>query len=101
MGGGSLGDLARNVLVSVGTASVQVSPPPVAERKVYSIINSSSGGQVITVNLGFQAAVANQGVVLQPGQAWVDSSGEGYKCFQGPITAISSAASGQVSIMER
>jgi len=32
---------------------------------------------------------------------WIESNGEGYRCCQSIITAISSAASGSVLVMER
>jgi len=96
---GSAGNQARNDLVTVGTSSIQVFQP--TERTVYSVVNSSTGGQIITLNLGFAPAVAGAGISLSPGQAWIDSNGEGYQCFQGVITAISSAAGGKLSIMEK
>lgn len=96
---GSAGNQARNELLPVGTTSIQAFQP--IERTVYTVMNSSTGGQLITLNLGFAPAISGAGIQLSPGQAWIDSNGEGYTCFQGVITAISSAPGGQLSIMEK
>jgi len=96
---GSLTNFARNDSETVGTTSVLIAEA--VERTGYTISNTSAGGQTITLNLGFNQAVANKGIPLAPGQAWVDSDGGGYLCHRGVITAISSAAGGTVAIMER
>jgi len=96
---GSIGDNTRNELVSVDATSKIVAD--VNPRICYSIVNSSLGGQYITINLGFSQAIVNEGIVLSPGQSWVESNAENYLCYQGSITAISSAAGGQISIFER
>lgn len=99
-----LQDTARNDLVTIGTTSTiasfarQVDQMP---RRAYTIRNTSTGGQVITVNLGLSQAVANNGIVLNPNESFSDSSETGYECFQGTITAISDLADGKLSIMER
>lgn len=85
--------------VDVGTSSVQISQAK--PRKVLYIRNSSSGSQNITIVLGNIEAVDKKGIVLSPGQAYTDSSQAGYKCWGGQIQAISSSASGKVSIFER
>jgi hypothetical protein len=72
-----------------------------APRVVFALANTSTGGQTITVCPGHPAAVANKGIVLAPGDKWVESTGEGFECFQGPVQAIASAAAGQISIFER
>jgi len=91
----------RQASISVGTSSVEVSPSPgVSRRKVYSIVNTSSAGQVITISFG-QDAVAGRGFILYPTSSIIDSQSEAYFPFQGRICAIADAANGTVSIMER
>ena len=97
--GGSFGDFTRNDLVSVGITSVTIADAN--PRNAIAITNSSTAAQVITVNFGFSQAVAGKGIVLQAGQTITDSDQPPYKCYQGVITAISDAASGQLSIFER
>lgn len=70
------------------------------KRVLYTVINTSTGGQLITLNLG-KVAVSGAGIVLSPGQSWVDSNSEGYECYQGPIQAIASGAGGTIGIMAR
>lgn len=92
---------ARNALITAITTTSQIASPELTqERKVISIRNSSTGTQEITVSLGV-VAVAGVGQVLLPGDTWIDSNSEGYKCYQGTINVISSAAAAQVSIIER
>lgn len=92
---------ARNDVVTIAASSTMVSQRK--DRKMYYIQNVSTAGQVITVTLsGGQAAVANYGIVLNPGDCISDSdSGFLYMCFDGDILAISSAANGSLSIVER
>lgn len=96
---GSIGQFVRNEVVAVSTSSVVICRA--ARRQAIAIRNSSTGAQVITLHLGFGLAIANQGIVLRPGESFVDSNVEGYEVFQGEITAISDAVNGQVSIFER
>lgn len=91
--------LVRNDLITVGTASVNIAEG--VPRQAIVIRNSSTAAQEITLNLGFNVAVANKGIVLKAGESFTDSTSEGYVCYQGQITAIASAANGQVSVMER
>ena len=96
---GSLTNYSRNDMATIGASSVKIAEA--VERQGYTITNTSTGGQTITINLGFNAAEAGKGIPLSPGQAWVDSDGGGYLCHRGVITAVSSAAGGTVAIMER
>lgn len=90
---------SRNAQVTVGTSTQNVLKPK--PRKVLSLRNSSTGGQVITLQIGEIAAVLNEGVVLSPGQAWTENTSEGYECWDGSVQAISTAAGGVLSIFER
>jgi hypothetical protein len=95
-------DYARNEIISVGATSQVILNTDNPRRKVLFIRNTSTGGQVITLNFGGTTAVANQGVVLQVLDAYIESDdGTSFQCFNGQITAISSAGGGQLSIMVR
>ena len=90
---------SRNEQITVGTTSTEIAPARC--RSVIFIRNTSTGGQVITVCMGFEQAVANAGIVLEPGEVFCDSNSEGYICWQGVITAISDTSGGKLSIYER
>jgi len=96
-----LGEPTRNNSLAVGTAAVIVAPAPIIKRTSIYIRNTSTGTQRITVVMGNQAAVVNNGIVLAPDDTIVDSNSEGYECWQGSINAIADAANGQLSIYER
>ncbi len=97
-----LKERVRNEIVAVDTSSVEVciERDEETKRRVLVLKNTSTGTQVITVSLGV-VAVANTGIVLNVGEILTDSVSEGYIPFQGKISAISSAAAGQLSVMER
>jgi hypothetical protein len=92
-------DFTRNDLITVGTSSLVISDAN--PRSAIIIRNSSTGAQEITINLNYSSAVLNYGIVLKSGESFSDSDSAGYKCYQGVITAISSAINGQVSIFEK
>lgn len=72
------------------------------KRKMIMIRNISTNVlDVITINLGLQSATANTGIRLNKDESFVDSTSEGYECFQGEITAICATANGNVMILER
>lgn len=89
---------SRNDLLDVHNTNVVISQA--TERVRLYLRNSSTGGQVITINLGYNEAVALQGIVLKAGDSFVDSNSGNYQVWQGVITAIGSAANGKLSIME-
>lgn len=90
---------ARSETVPVGNSSTLISSPK--PRKLLYFFNSSTGGQVLTIVLAPQPAVAGAGVVLQPNTGYMESESEGFKVYGGTINAIASAAGGQLSVMER
>lgn len=92
--------LPRNARLTVGTTAVNVSLRNFS-RKGISLRNSSTGSQVISLSFSEnETAVANSGIVLSAGSVINDFDGEGYKCWKGTITAISSAAGAVLSIYE-
>ena len=70
------------------------------KRQSITIINTSTGGQKITIAIG-QTAVSGQGLQLGAGGSWNDSQDSGYKPTQREITAISDIAGGTIAIQER
>jgi hypothetical protein len=54
---------------------------------------------VVTIAKGDSAAIANQGIVLQPTGIYSESTSEGFKCWSGAVQAIGSGA-GSVAIVE-
>jgi len=95
-----MSDISRNEAVAVGATAVEVAPA--RNRTVLYYKNISTAGQVITVWMSSTGAAAvNTGQVLNP-QDWIsDSSSQGYSCWSGAVTAISSAAGGVLTVFER
>jgi len=96
-------EINRNVAVAVGTSLVELSYAvnyPTNERKVISIINTSTAGQKITVSIGDEAA-GSAGIVLSPGGYYHESHDSGFTPTQSRITAVSDNPLGQVSLQER
>lgn len=94
----------RNVAVAVGTSSVEIAEPKPERYSIY-IRNTSSGAaaaaKITIVFSNEQAAVANAGAVLGPGEYLIESTTESYPAWKGRISAISDTAASQVSIIER
>jgi hypothetical protein len=92
----------RNESLTVGTTAVVVSKDKENSllRENITIINTSTGGQIITLSLD-KDAVAGEGIPLSPGGTFSDSLSANYKPSQKMISAISSASGGTISIQER
>ena len=91
---------ARNEVITVGATEVNISPK--RNRKSIYIRNTSTAAQVVTIVFdNINAATAGKGIILAPGEYIVESTTEGYKCWNGDIKAISSAAGATMSIMEQ
>jgi hypothetical protein len=96
-------ELNRNVSVTVGTDSTIVSEARntlVNYRKFISIINTSTGGQVINLTFTDEAG-AGKGVQLSVGGFYVESQDAGFTVTNSRISAISNIAGGTVAISER
>ena len=96
-------EINRNEQLTIGTTASVVSVEKNnanLRRNSIILINTSTGGQVITISIDAEA-VANQGIVLNPGGNWSDSRGDTYYPTQALITAISDLADGKLSIQER
>lgn len=99
-----LQEATRNEKILVSTTSKMLSEARNEQniRKCIVVRNiSPNAADIITVHLGFKAAVADNGIVLRQNEAFVDSSEAGYKCHQGGITTICETADGVLSIYER
>jgi hypothetical protein len=93
----------RNTLIAVGTSPVVVSEEQSegsAKRNVIMIVNTSTGGQKITISPNADA-VAGKGIVLGAGGFYQDSADSGYIPTQTRISAISDLAGGTLSVHER
>jgi Zn-dependent alcohol dehydrogenase len=96
-------EINRNEQLTIGTdasiVSIEKNNNNVLRNSII-LINTSTGGQVITIAID-SPAVSNQGITLNAGGSWQDSAEGGYLPTQKQITAISSAADGKLSIQER
>lgn len=91
---------SRNDQIDIGLSSVRVMEAQ--ERSFIYIRNTSIGGQTITLVLNnFQPAVANKGIVLSPGQSFVETNAFDFKAWQGQIQAISDLAGAKLTVSER
>jgi hypothetical protein len=91
----------RQSTLTIGTSVVEVSPETgVKERELVALSNNSPGVQVIYLAWGQDAAV-NNGVVLRPGSAWVESIDKAFNPSNLRITAVASAAGAILTIHER
>ena len=96
-------DRNRNASLTIGTTAQIVSEEIQTnnlKRTIITLINSSIGGQIITIAIGDHAA-NNKGVPLNPGGYWQESIDAGFTPTQSFITAISDVAGGILSIQER
>lgn len=93
----------RNEQITIGTSTVIVSDEKQNSqftRNSIIIINTSTGGQVITLSIDNEA-VAGRGIQLGVGGSWQDSKDSGYLPTQRQVSAISSLAGGTISLQER
>ena len=96
-------EINRNETQTIGTDAEVVSIEAGRNnttRASIIIINTSTGGQVISLAIDAEAK-ASAGIVLNPGGFWSDNKEGDYLPTQKHITAISSAAGGTIAIQER
>jgi len=96
-----MAQLQRQTSASPTTSSAQIvsSVGGGIRRKAFAIINTHATS-VVTIGFGDVAVVAGAGIVLQPLQGYIESTNEGFECWQGTIQAIASAAA-TVAVNER
>jgi len=92
--------IPKDVVFTVGATATEISPETSIQRKVFTITNTSTAGQIITIAFG-KDAVAGQGIILYPSGAWSESIDNAYKPTNLRISAVSSAVGGTVTIHER
>lgn len=96
-------ELNINQQTTIGTSAIEVSAERAnrnGTRRSIILINTSSGGQIITLAID-SPAVAGSGIVLNPGGIWSDNADGGYLPTQKQVTAISNLAGGTLAIQER
>lgn len=83
----------RNGSASPTTSSSELLTARIgAQKRTQLIITNTHATSVVTIAKGDAAAVAGQGIVLQPKQAYVESTDGGYECWQGAVQIIADAA---------
>jgi len=82
--------------VTVGTTTVNIVAGNTS-RTGLIITNASTSGQIISLSMTGAPAVASNGLMLWPGDAWYM---DGFSFTQGPVQAIASAASGIIAVQE-
>lgn len=87
---------------SVGTTSVTVlqEVPYDQQRSVWTLTNTSTSGQTLSINFG-KSAVAGTGIVLVPGATWFEAMGGGFYPTNYAVTVVASASSGAYAFHER
>lgn len=100
----SLTEPVRNESISVGLTSVLIADvrPITIPRKDILVRNTSPNAtDTISITLGNQIAIANQGIILQQGESFSFSTESSNPCPQCQFSAICATATGTLSIMER
>lgn len=87
--------------VTVGTTNAVLSEDCFAERTFFSIVNTSTEGQVISISFGQQATVGS-GIVIYPGGFYSEQKDNpGQQIMQKQVCVISNLAGGTVAFSER
>jgi len=95
-------DNIRQSSVSVGTTGVQIAPQLMSgQRTALTLINTSTGGQAITLQWGTQGSATGSGIVLYPAGSWSESYDGFFIPSNLDVWAISSAAGGTLAVQER
>jgi len=93
----------RNESATIGTDATVISiekDNSNFRRKSISIINTSTGGQIVSIAIGM-TATNGTGIPIGPGGNWQDSEEGNYIPTQREITAISDLAGATIAIQER
>lgn len=88
----------QNTTLSISTTSGTALQATNTHR-VMMVITNISTTAVATVAPGETAAIANSGIVLQPGGSFIQADDGGSMCWQGPVQVIGDA-SGTIAIVE-
>jgi len=85
---------------SLTTSSSQIAGPVIGEVRRVQLIITNISPTTVTIAFGDDAAVANQGILLSQNQTYIESDDVAFRCWQGAIQGIGSAAS-TLSVSER
>jgi hypothetical protein len=90
----------RNTTITTGATSVTILPlVPRGMKRTSFIVTNISALAVVTIAMGNNAAVADQGIRLTPNSAYIQSTDSGFTCFQDQIQCISDVA-GSIALVE-
>ena len=96
-----MGEIIRNGVQTIGTTTTRVVPKLMrGQRTALTVINTSSSGQIITLNWGGEAT-AGKGIVLYPGGSWSESRDAVFIPSVEEVWAVASAASATIAVHER
>ena len=91
----------RQVSFTVGTTNVKIAEECFQERTKFNIVNTSTGGQVVSLDIG-QEAVNGVGIVLYPGGSYGESKNDkSDEIAQNQLNAIADASGATIGVMER
>lgn len=95
-------NVPRDAVVTVGASSTELSPEVgiSGQRRVITITNASTGGQVIRITFGKEGD-GSIGIILYPTGSWSESIDSAYRPTNLRICAYANAAGGTVNIHER
>ena len=95
-------DRIRNASLAVGTTGVIIAPQLFeGQRSVLVITNTSTAGQIITLQTGEQAQAGGAGIILYPAGSWSESIDSAFMPSNLEYWAVASAAAGTIAIQER
>ena len=95
-------DQIRNAVISVGTTPVEVTPTLIqGQRTAITLVNTSTGGQTISIQMGEQGSITGAGIILYPAGSWSESLDSAFIPTGLAIWAVASAAGGVLAIQDR
>lgn len=86
-------DQTQSGSTTVTTSSTELLPSRLGKTRRTQIIIQNTSATVLTLLLGDADAVANVGIRLAQNQQLIMADDAGFKCWQGAIHAVASAAS--------
>lgn len=89
----------QSTVTLAAATEASVFPPRFGRRRSFSIANVGGNPAYVDMSDG-ETAVAGSGIYLAPGGVLTDSDFGTYKCWQGAITAVSTAGT-SLSCWER
>lgn len=94
--------MANEGVITLSTTSKNVLPPRYGNRLDFSVVNTDTTTPVkISLLRGEGAAVAGQGIVLNAGESWTESTDAAAPCYQGPLQAVAASGTPTLAYSER